>query len=313
MGAVTRTYSWGTDARLLENEMLRCVCLPEHGGKLASLYHKAKNFELLFQNQQSGYRKASPGSAFGDFEACGFDDAFPNIDAGRVRTDSGEVEYFDHGEIWAARFDCEERPDGVVLAYKSPFLGYFYKKSLVLSGNVLSINYLIRNESDAAFPCIWACHCLVNYRRDMRLIFPKGTDSVIAVMATRLLGPAGTVYRFPSDKIPDGWDYDFTTVPEADDKTMLKYYCCGESQEGLCGYLYPTEGISATFHYDAALLPYLGFWITVGGYRGDKNCALEPTNGFYDSIAMAKRNGKCQELRPNEEMRFQFDISLNDL
>ena len=95
----------GAEAVVLENDRLRCVCLPEHGGKIASLYRKDKSFELLFQNPRKNYRKAKPGAAFGDYEACGFDDAFPNIDAGRAQTGRGETDYFDHGEIDKALAD----------------------------------------------------------------------------------------------------------------------------------------------------------------------------------------------------------------
>ena len=301
------------DAWCMQNETLRCVCLPEHGGKLASLYHKETGFELLFQSPSGRFRKAQPGSAFGDFEACGFDDAFPSIDAGIVSTERGDVRYFDHGEIWTAKFDCQQRTDGLRLTYQSPFLGYRYVKSLSLSENMLKVEYMIRNESDTLFPCIWACHCLVNYRSDMRLIFPKGTKSVMTVMDTEMLGPAGAVYRYPVDKTADGNSYDFTRVPPADGKTMLKYYSCGVSHEGRCGYRYPSDGLEAVIRYDEKTLPYLGFWITAGGYRGDMNCALEPTNGFYDSIAMAQRNGKCPELALGDEMRFWIEIALNTI
>lgn len=311
MGTViSRGRYGGTEAQIIENDMLRCVCLPKHGGKLASLYHKEKAFELLFQSPSGGFRKASPGSAFGDFEACGFDDAFPNIDAGIVATERGNIQYFDHGEIWTAEFEYAQWQNTLQLTYRSPFLGYHYDKLLSLTEDTLRAEYIIRNESDTAFPCIWTCHCLVNYRPDMRMIFPKGTDRVMTVMDTETLGSAGTIYQFPIDSTAGGKLYNFTGVPQADGKTMLKYYCCEESREGCCGYRYPSDGMEAVMRYDEQTLPYLGFWITAGGFRGDLNCALEPTNGYYDSIETARCNGKCPCLAPGDEMRFCLEISL---
>lgn len=314
MGSVTHVGKFGgTNALVLENENVGCVCLPEHGGKLASLYDKEKRFELLFQNPKGNYRTARPGSAFGDYEACGFDDAFPNIDAGTVLTSAGKKEYFDHGEIWTAQFEYDRRAESLHLTYFSPFLGYRYEKTLFLRDKTLTIEYRIRNESKRTFPCIWACHCLVNYREDMRLIFPKGVEHVLNVSDSSLLGPAGTVCRFPVDTVSDKNEYDFTKVPRMDGKTMVKYYCCEAVGEGRCGYRYPSEGVEAIFEYDAKALPYLGFWVTAGGYRGDANCALEPANGFYDDIETARKNGKCPELRPEEEMRFQLCITLRSM
>ncbi len=52
--------------------------------------------------------------------------------------------------------------------------------------------------------------------------------------------------------------------------------------------------------WDKDKLPYLGFWITDGGFRGDYNCALEPSTGYYDSIDIATKNGKVSYLLPNE-------------
>ena len=314
MGTVTHMEKFdGANAVVLENRNIGCVCLPEHGGKLASLYYKKQRFELLFQNPKQMYRIAQPGSAFGDYEACGFDDAFPNIDAGTVETAAGKQTYFDHGEIWTAKFNYERSAEELRLTYKSPFLGYRYEKLLSLRGSTLLIEYRIRNESESAFPCIWACHCLVNYRTDMQLIFPDDVERVLNVANTKRLGSTGTIYRFPVDATTDGNVYDFTTVPPLDGKTMVKYYCCDAVQEGRCGYRYPTEGVEAIFTYDANALPYLGFWVTAGGYRGDANCALEPTNGFYDSIETAQQNGKCPVLQPNEELRFQLRITLKSL
>ncbi len=311
MDAVIRrgTYA-NADAWILENETLRCVCLPEHGGKLASLYHKGKKFELLFQSPSGAYREAAPGSAFGDFEACGFDDAFPSIDAETVSTGRGPVRYFDHGEIWTAKFACEPRRGGLRLVYQSPYLGFRYEKTLSLSGCALSLAYAIRNERGAAFPCLWACHCLVVCRDDMRLLFPEGTLRVMTVMATEKTGPAGTVCRFPLHRAANGGTLDFTCVPPAEGLTMLKYFCVDAAREGRCGYRYPSEGIEALMRYDPEKLPYLGFWVTAGGYRGDVNCALEPTNGFYDSISAARANGKCPKLEPGAEMAFELEITL---
>jgi hypothetical protein len=64
------------------------------------------------------------------------------------------------------------------------------------------------------------------------------------------------------------------------------------------------------FTYDANKLPYLGFWRTLGGFRGDCNCALEPSNGFYDSIAKAQKNKACPILESGKAFSFQLHMQL---
>jgi hypothetical protein len=60
-------------------------------------------------------------------------------------------------------------------------------------------------------------------------------------------------------------------------------------------------------------LPYLGFWVTEGGFRGDYNCALEPTNGYYDDIDIAKNNNKLKILEPKEELNFYIRLQLKSI
>lgn len=299
------------NAIALENDTIHLVCLPDFGGKIVSLYHKERDFELLFQNPAGEFRKAKPGSDYSEFEACGFDDAFPNIDGEIVKVGNNYITYFDHGEIWAANFEWQEQQGGILLSYCSPYLNYRYEKLFTLSDNIFRANYTIKNEGNMDFPCFWTCHCLVKYRSDMRLIFPNGTNSVVNVIDSDILGHPGLVYRYPRDYIDVNKEYDFTRVPEADSKTALKYYCCERSQEGRCGYIYPSDGIKAEIGFNPKELPYLGFWLTTGGYRGDINCALEPSNGFFDSITTASKNGKCPVLGPGKEMNFFLEISLD--
>ena len=71
--------------------------------------------------------------------------------------------------------------------------------------------------------------------------------------------------------------------------------------------------MAAQLEYDSTMLPYLGFWATGGGYRGDVNCALEPTNGYYDGIPNAWQHNACPVLTPDETWNFTLSIQLYPL
>ena len=64
--------------------------------------------------------------------------------------------------------------------------------------------------------------------------------------------------------------------------------------------------------WDNNVLPYLGFWITAGGFRGDYNCAWEPSSGYYDSVSRALRNNAVWELLPQEEKQFDITITVHE-
>ena len=289
----------GARAVLLENEWLTAVVLPEKGGKTDSLVFRETGFELLFQNPKEKYRQASFGSSFESFEACGFDDAFPNVDA--------EGMYPDHGEIWSASFDSRICGDLLQLSYESPHFGYQYRKEISLEKNSLRISYHILNTGSTPLPAIWTMHCLCNTDPDMEIVFPPGVKQVMTVFDNDLTGEAEKVLPFPEADIC-GRKYRFDRIPE---KGAVKYYCFGAVEEGCCGYDYPSRNTKVRFLYDAKKLPYLGFWVTSGGFRGDHNCALEPTNGFYDSISKAQRlTGACPSLLPGVPLTFDLQILL---
>ncbi|WDC83206.1 hypothetical protein PL321_10375 [Caloramator sp. mosi_1] len=60
-------------------------------------------------------------------------------------------------------------------------------------------------------------------------------------------------------------------------------------------------------------IPYLGVWINEGGFKGEYNCALEPSNAFYDSVEIAKGYGKIKPLEAGEEQDWYVDVVLEEL
>lgn len=251
--------------------------MPEHGGKISSVFMKQKGFELLFQNPKEAYRQAELYAPFEAFEACGFDDAFPTVDACDVTVGGKAVRYPDHGEIWSAKMECKMEGAGVTLSYDSKILPCHYEKRVSLNENSVVCRYRIINTGEDAFPYLWVCHCLVNLRPNMKLILPE----THAARETVFSG-----------------------------ERMEKWYYSSPVDEGICGYDYPEQGVRALISYDPGKLPYLGFWMTEGGFRGDRNCALEPATGYYDSIPIALKNRACSVLNPKEAVEFELTISL---
>lgn len=108
-------------------------------------------------------------------------------------------------------------------------------------------------------------------------------------------------------------EYDFSRVPEKTSKTMVKYYVDEKIGKGFCGYRYPAHGVECTLKYDAKKLPFLGVWVTAGGFRGDYNCALEPSNSYYDDIRIAKHNKTVYLLKRERPLLFELEIRLKNI
>jgi len=297
-------------ALILENASMRVVCLPDFGGKLVSLFDKQLHKEFLFQNPKKSFRHADLGSKFADFEACGFDEAFPSIDSGEVYIENSLVHYPDHGEIWSACFQEKMKNEVISLEFSSKLLPYRYEKNFSLDEQGLQITYEITNTGKVQFPCIWTLHCLLDYEKGMNLLFPPDTKEAVNVFSSSCLGEQGAILPFPIFENPKIGLIDLRTVDSHFPCEMEKYYINHKISKGLCGMHYSQTNTTIWFEYDENKLPYLGFWKTLGGYRGDFNCALEPTNGFFDSIEKSQQNGICPVLLPGGTLKFSLHIRI---
>ena len=329
---MTRIYSSmfkGQKAVTLENDLLRVVVLPKLGGKVSSFFHKEKGFELAAQRNAVGCDETTPrdclpgvdsydlplfGASFGQFDASGIDDAFPNVIPSEEVVGAEPRSYPDHGEIWSAQFASEILGDQLRLFYESKYFSYRYVKRITLSDSRLLFRYEIENFGAGVFPCLWTFHGLMRYEEDMRVLLPKwdgvessGRREILNVFDSKTLGEDGRIYDY------EGEEYDFRGVPPASSNDAIKFFLNGSVQEGSCGLEYPSVGLRCKLDYDKSDLPYLGFWLTAGRYRGDYNCALEPASGFYDSLPMAEASGTLWHMKPDEVRRFYLGISLEGM
>lgn len=301
----------GRPSVVLESDQLKVTVLPTIGGKIASIFNKNKNFELLFQNKNDKYEKASLYSAFENFDAAGFDDAFPTIDACSVKVGDKDIKYPDHGEIWTRNFEYRIEDPKVTLWCKSDILPYTFNKSITLDEDGIHVQYNIVNNGSDPIPCLWAMHCLVNCEKGMKILLPKGTTEVQNAQESKALGEVGHIHPFPLSKDMDGHEIRLDEVLPATACNTEKYYVNGRVKSGDCGIYYPKEDITYRIHFDKEKTPYLGFWVTEGGFRGDYNCALEPSNGYYDSVKIARKNDSLYTMEPNSSLDFDINIQLS--
>lgn len=295
------------NALTLDNGILSVTVHPDRGGNISSIYIKNKNSELLFQPPRGECPLPECGARFEEYEAAGFDDAFPNIDEERVVYKGSELTYNDHGDIWTARMNTHIDGSESVLIENNE--KYLFEKRISLEGNRLILKYRIKNTSDKVYPCFYTMHCLFKYASDMHIIFPGKVKQIENVLESRSLGHRGYIHSFPVTES----GFNLSCISGYAEESCEKFYAQSPIDKGCCAVVYPSKGIRVDIEWDTAALPYLGFWITKGGFRGDYNCALEPSSGYYDSISNALKNKKIWELAPNEEKYFNIAITAADI
>ena len=303
---ITQIKWKGLYACCLENELLKAVFLPQCGGKTVSLVYKPADFEAAAQTYRPYLQIKYPQIPFDEGDASGFDEAFPTIieAAGGEKTDNGF--YMDHGEIWRAPFEVQVCDERLEMFYESYSNAYVYRKTVWLEQNRLCFAIYIENLRERVFPCTWTFHGLMRYEEDMRLFYPDEVTRFLNVENSKELGMNGTFWQTDAG-------YDFTKVPPRVADTELKYYAAEPVREGRCGYIYPSQHVRCTLEYNADSLPYLGMWITAGKFRGDYNCAWEPSNGFYDGIETAVKNGKYTRLKKGEPLEITYSLRLETI
>jgi len=300
----------GLKGLVLENDKFKIVILPELGGKVASFFYKKQNFELLFQNKEDIYRLPQKNDDFSKFDTAGFDDCFPNIQQGEVIYGGKKIIYPDHGEIWFSKFDYTKDGDSWVLTYKSDLMDYIYKKSFTLGESGLDISFDISNVGKYNIDCFYTVHCLTNCEEGMEIIFPETVKEILNVSNdSTILGKRGTVHPYPVTRDLSGNEYHLNRIASKDAKKCEKFYAKNPVDTGKCGIFYPSINSYFSMEYDEKKLPYLGLWITENGFKECYNCALEPSNGFHDSIETAYKNNKYYILEPNKT--FNFNLKLN--
>ena len=228
--------------------------------------------------------------AFEDGDASGFDDVFPSM--GEPARDGLWPEMPDHGLIWTLPMR-EERFSGGAASFSGRTEDWFYRKTVRLEGDSVLLEWRIANLSARPRPFVWVCHCLWQLDADTVFRYPPDAGEAADVLAP------GEPSRPPvTSPVPDGG--------------MAKTYFRRPVPEGRCGCVWPSRGLEMTMSWDSEKLPYLGFWITNGLWRGDRNFAFEPGSSYYDTLSRALESGTLRILAPEESFTFSIRITVKE-
>ncbi len=280
---------------VMEKSNIRLKILPQIGFKISSLTYKDK--ELLFQPVDLKYKQPVYMDSFSSYDTSGMDEMLPTIDS--CIDEYGQL-LPDHGDVWSLPWYIEISDDssfitGRVILRSMPLA--FEKKIAMIEDNLIRMDYTVKNLSMKEQYFLWALHGLNNYDDDTYIILPDGVKRVLDVINNEI--------------IEDNLD-NLKDLSKYEDGKAYKFYAADELSSGICGLYYKNLGLEYLIKFDKNIIPYLGVWITKGGFKGEYNCALEPSNGFYDSQAAARERGKCEKVMPLEEKSWTVYIEIRE-
>jgi hypothetical protein len=284
----------------LENEYLSARMIPELGIKIISIFHKKLNREFV-DRSAIPYEWRKYDMPFTDMERDGFDECFPSIS--RVPYPAGVWQGTvipDHGEICQVPGRYQEIYGSIITTTSGVRFPYTFRRKLSLDRETLVMDYTVSNCSSEPFYYVYATHPLFRLESGGRMELPPGAEVIDS-----------------SGKI-EGWQMrlnpatkrmeDRSIMQPPSVNQMVKLFAKG-LKEGWAVMHFP-KGESLRIDFPVDKLPYMGIWITEGGWYNSYQFAFEPTNAITDAVSEAYKNGSAVLLQPfgsnNWTLKFTF-------
>ena len=128
----SETTPHGLRTILIENRLVRLVVLPEVGARIWQITYKPLDANLLWNKPGVAPARQALHACYDDTWSGGWDDLFPNDEAGTLLGNALP----DHGELWTGEWQAEpfQRDDsvGVHLRFTTPISSFLAEKTLTL-------------------------------------------------------------------------------------------------------------------------------------------------------------------------------------
>lgn len=292
----------GWPSLVLESELVRMVLIPQLGAKIVSLCYKPTGKEWLLDAGERELKQAN-GLSFGQLDMSGWDECFPTIDTCSIELEGAvnSMSLPDHGEVWAQSWEAAVVSDSVVTcSVKGIALPYELSRTIAFAdADTLRMDYRVVNLGDQPLPFLWVPHPQFAVTEPTRIELPLSEDEAICV--------SGGLHHRTGEHYP--WE-ELSLIDAACNGDGHKYYAPDKWQEGWCGLFAPDSGNWLRMYVDPQQVPYFGVWIDEGMYNDRNVITLEPSIGYYDSLARAVANGSARYIASGETFEWSMDLRL---
>ena len=278
---------------VIESAELRCTLLPDKGGELRSILHRASGVELLATLRDvplddGSHTLISPGAdepAFNRWYAGGWQELLPNGDA-PCSVDG--ISHSFHGEAWGRPWRIVNRTAAsITTEVDLQWPPLRLQRTIILTNQptAVEITERLTNTGSAPARILWGHHPAFGaplVAEGATIIAPAARLETVHCDATSRLQPARDLV-WPFAHTTSGEPIDVSVVGDAargtHDLCLLHGYTVGR-----VGIDSPALGLRATLEFDPALFPWLWIWQLYGGaeaapFAGACCLALEPWSG----------------------------------
>ncbi|SDX96474.1 hypothetical protein [Paenibacillus sp. CF384] len=309
---ITHTTYQDWPAVLMESTALRITIIPELGGKIVSLENVLTGKEWIVGTGARPLAKVEHGSDFLAADMSGWDECFPTVAACTYPLEGANFGQLmpDHGDVWSIPWEVSfEEQDALVCKVVGRALPYELTRTIRFeSDQQLRFEYTVRNLSSETLAAFWLAHPQFVATANTRIMLPGATKQVRCVYGGGLL-QQGELYDWP-ETVMDGSKLRLDTIGPSSAKDARKFYIDGAVDEGWTGLYEQDSEDYLKLEWDAESVPYLGIWIDEGLCNEQAVCALEPCNGYYDSLTEAVGRDKLLRIAPHSESEWHLSVKL---
>ena len=311
---ISPTTWLGQPALALETSAVRLVTVPGMGAKIVSLFDKARGREWLLPPIGRPFRPAVYAASFVEQDMSGWDEMFPTIEACAYPLAGPYAAALlpDHGEVWALPWSLEAGVPGTLsLSVEGRALPYRLTRTIrALETHTLRLQFEVVNTGAEDFIGLWTAHPQFVVDAGTRIVLPPQVGAVINVQPTAEWTDLGALVPWPRATAADGQTVALDRVRPASTQAHRKFYLPPESPVSWAALRQGAGGAWLRLAWDASAVPYLGIWVDEGDFNAAPTAALEPSTGYYDSLALAAQNGRVVTFAPGQPVRWYLDVQL---
>lgn len=303
-------------AIVLENRVLHLTILPESGGKLWQIRYKPHNADLLWNHPDVLPSRHKIHTQYDDVWSGGFDELFPNDDAGPIL---GEL-YPDHGELWTGIWEAEtfQEPDqiGVRMRFNTPISSFAIEKTILLRGESAQIefSYQLANRGNQRFPFLFKLHPAFAVSPAHRIDFPP-MRVIREPEFPGSLCDAPISFPWPH-AIAGQATADLRRVPDVSSGAVHFFYGT-DLAAGWCALTNTATGLSSCLRFDPSVFRSCWLFASFGGWRNLNVAVLEPSTTYPYNLATAIEAGHAHWLEAgqslNTKVLMAFQEGLNSV
>jgi galactose mutarotase-like enzyme len=309
MAETLKTIWHDFPALTLENEAMRVVIVPELGAKIVSLYDKNHGREWLVPPIRP-VKQTVYGSVFVDQDMSGWDEMLPTI----IACTWEGAHLPDHGEVWSIPWNLESVDGGVTLSIDGMAVPYHFRRSAALvAPDILELRYSLKNTGQKDLSYLWAAHPQFAADTNTRIVFPPEVKQVVNVIEDDpVWGKADELYGWPEATSAAGHPWRLDRIRSLENHACRKFYTLPEQPVSWAALVDEKLGCQLRLDWPSEFAPYLGLWIDEGMFNTAPVAALEPANGYYDSLENSIAHQRVAVLEPGQETTWTIKVGLGD-